>query len=136
MGLHLRHAYTLSYATICVIISQNCPKLWDLKFDSLKYYYDFNYIESEEKHGGFQKVFIKNQQNFLSAVQNLVQLTNYIVKKAETLKIRKFLWSICFETVLWIFLNTRISPVNNSIKKGKKKTLVYTLIFLWEKVLF
>ena len=41
--------------------------------------------------GGFQKVFIKNQQNFLSAVQNLVQLTNYIVKKAETLKIRKFL---------------------------------------------
>ena len=24
--------------------------------------------------GGFQKVFIKNQQNFLSAVQNLAQL--------------------------------------------------------------
>jgi len=39
---------------------------------------------------GFQKVFIKNQQNFLSAVQNLVQLKNYVVKQLKKEKSSNF----------------------------------------------
>ena len=87
---------------------------------------------------GFQKVFIKNQQNFLSAVQNLVRLkimlwNNSKRKKAVTLKIRKFLWSICFETIFGIFLNTRNSPVNNSVKKRKKENpCIYFDLFVRE----
>ena len=36
--------------------------------------------------GGFQKVFIKNQQNFLSAVQNLVQLKKLYCEKSRNFK--------------------------------------------------